>query len=106
MPGATSVVDPCPLQGSSFSRQNVRYGSTLTFPDAALTRRLRGHFNYFGVSGNFRSLQLLVAETKKAWLKWLRRRSHRTRLNSERFTALLVRFPLPRPRITVRIWGS
>jgi group II intron reverse transcriptase/maturase len=73
---------------------------------AALTRRLRGHFNYFGVSGNFRSLQLLVEETKKAWLKWLRRRSNRTRLTSERFTALLVRFPLPRPRITVRIWGS
>jgi hypothetical protein len=27
---------------------------------AALRRRLRGHFNYFGVSGNFRSLLLLV----------------------------------------------
>ena len=27
---------------------------------AALTRRIRGHFNYFGVSGNFRSLLLLV----------------------------------------------
>jgi RNA-directed DNA polymerase len=73
---------------------------------AALTRRLRGHFNYFGVSGNFRSLQLLVEATKKAWLKWLRRRSNRTRLTSARFTALLVRFPLPRPRITVQIWGS
>ena len=72
---------------------------------AALTRRVQGHFNYFGVSGNFRSLLLLVEETKKAWYKWLRRRSQRERLNWERFGELLKRFPLPRPRITVRIWG-
>ena len=42
---------------------------------AALTRRLQGHFNYFGVSGNSRSLQLLVDATERHWYKWLRRRS-------------------------------
>ena len=72
---------------------------------AALTRRLRGHFNYFGVSGNFRSLLLLVEATRRAWYKWLCRRSQRTRLNWERFADLLDQLPLPRPRITVRIWG-
>jgi group II intron reverse transcriptase/maturase len=72
---------------------------------AALCRRVRGHFNYFAVSGNFRSLQLLLAETKKAWHKWLKRRSQKNRLTWERFTALLKRYPLPRPRIMVRIWG-
>jgi group II intron reverse transcriptase/maturase len=71
---------------------------------AALTRRLQGHFNYFGVSGNFRSLALLVEQTKRVWFKWLRRRSQRTRLTWERYNALLVRYPLPRPRIKVRIW--
>jgi RNA-directed DNA polymerase len=73
---------------------------------AALNRRLRGHFNYFGVSGNFRSLLRLVEATKRAWYKWLRRRSQRTRLNWERFTDLLRWWPLPRPRITVRIWSG
>jgi len=72
---------------------------------AALKRRLVGHFNYFGVNGNFRSLAGLVHETKHAWFKWLRRRSQRTRLNWERFERLLERYPLPRPRLTVRIWG-
>jgi group II intron reverse transcriptase/maturase len=72
---------------------------------AALTRRLRGHFNYFGVSGNFRSLLLLVEATRRAWYKWLCRRSQRTRLTWERFADLLDQLPLPRPRITVRIWG-
>ena len=72
---------------------------------AALSRRLRGHFNYFGVSGNFQSLLRLVETTKRAWYKWLCRRSQRKRLTWERFTDLLRQRPLPRPRITVRIWG-
>lgn len=73
---------------------------------AALGRRLRGHFNYFGVSGNFRSLLRLAEATKRAWYKWLCRRSQRKRLTWERFTDFLRQRPLPRPRITVRIWGG
>lgn len=73
---------------------------------AALHRRLRGHFNYFGVSGNYNSMMRLVEATKRAWYKWLRRRSQRTRLNWERFTDMLRWWPLPRPRITVRIWDG
>jgi group II intron reverse transcriptase/maturase len=73
---------------------------------AALTRRIQGHFNYFGVSGNFRSLLLVVEQARRSWYKWLCRRSQRKRLTWERFADLLRDFPLPRPRITVRIWGS
>ena len=56
---------------------------------AALGRRLRGHFNYFGVNGNFPSLLRLVEATKRAWYKWLCRRSQRKRLTWERLTDLL-----------------
>jgi RNA-directed DNA polymerase len=73
---------------------------------AALTRPIQGHFNYFGVSGNFRSLLLVVEQARRSWYKWLCRRSQRKRLTWERFADLLRDFPLPRPRITVRIWGS
>jgi RNA-directed DNA polymerase len=73
---------------------------------AALHRRLRGHFNYFGVSGNYDSMMRLAEDTKRSWYTWLRRRSQRTRLNWERFTDLLRWWPLPRPRITVRIWDG
>ncbi len=73
---------------------------------AALCRRLRGHFNYFGVNGNFRSLLLLVEATKRHWYKWLCRRSQRKRLAWERVAGLLRDMPLPRPRITVPIWES
>lgn len=73
---------------------------------AALTRRLVGHFNYFGVNGNYRSLTGLVRMTERVWFKWLRRRSQRTRLTWPRYARLLQRFPLPQPRITVRLWGA
>ena len=55
---------------------------------AALTRRIRGHFNYFGVSNNYRSLLLFVEEAKRAWYKWLRRRSQQPHLTWERFCEL------------------
>jgi group II intron reverse transcriptase/maturase len=74
---------------------------------AGLKRRLVGHFNYFGVNGNVRSLEVLVEETQHFWQKWLRRRSQRTRLTWERFKATILRvFPLPSPRICVQIWAS
>ena len=72
----------------------------------ALKRRVQGHFNYFGVSGNFVSLLLVLEQVKRAWYKWLCRRSHRTRLTWERFADLLRDFPLPKPRIMVSIWDS
>ena len=73
---------------------------------AALKRRLVGHFNYFGVNGNARSMMRVRHATIRVWFKWLRRRSQRTRLTWERFARLLERFPLPRPRVVVRIWGG
>ena len=73
---------------------------------AALTRRLVGHFNYFGVNGNHRSLACVVHATQRVWRTWLRRRGQRTRLTWERFHRLLERFPLPHPRIAVRICGA
>jgi hypothetical protein len=73
---------------------------------AALKRQLVGHFHYFGVNGNLRSLACLVEHTKREWFKWLRRRGQRRPLSWERFGQLLQRYPLPKPRITVRIWAS
>jgi group II intron reverse transcriptase/maturase len=73
---------------------------------AALSRRLRGHYQYFGVNGNLRSLRLVQRQAARVWLKWLRRRSHRARrLTWKRFHAYLDAFPLPRPKIYVQIWA-
>jgi RNA-directed DNA polymerase len=71
---------------------------------ARLSSRLRGHYNYFGVNGNYSSLWQLYHRAKKSWFKWLRRRSQRTRMTWERFGALLGNWALPKPRIKVTIW--
>jgi group II intron reverse transcriptase/maturase len=73
---------------------------------ASLCRRIRGHFNYFGVNGNLDSIARLVKAAERIWYRWLRRRSTRTRLNWRRFGDLLRAFPLPRPSIKVQLWAK
>lgn len=71
---------------------------------AALSRRVQGHLNYFGVNGNMASLSRFAQQVTRSWFKWLNRRSQRARLNWDRFEDLLRDFPLPQPRIVVQIW--
>ena len=72
---------------------------------AGLRRRLQGHFHYFGVNGNLRSLTCLLYHARRAWHKWLNRRSQRARLSWERYLEFLQMYPLPPPRVVVPIWG-
>jgi len=72
---------------------------------AALMRRVQGHINYFGVNGNYRSLDRFLRQVGQKWFRWLRRRSQRTRLTWAKFLELLKVYPLPRPHIVVRIWS-
>lgn len=72
---------------------------------AALTRRVEGHLNYFGVNGNLRSLRRLLRGVERAWHRWLNRRSQRSRLNWDRMRDLLAANPLPRPGVRVQIWS-
>jgi group II intron reverse transcriptase/maturase len=66
----------------------------------ALAQKLRGHFGYFGIIGNYEALDRFLYEVRRAWQRWLNRRSQRARMNWERMQKLLERYPLPRPRIT------
>ena len=71
----------------------------------ALVTRIRGHFGYFGVNGNTRSLASVKHQVRMIWRKWLNRRSQRSRLTWERFKDLLKDFPFPPVRIYVQIWA-
>ena len=70
----------------------------------ALTRKLNGHYNYFGVNGNVGSLARLLHAVTNVWRTWLNRRSQRARMHWKRFNELLRAHPLPQPRVRVRIW--
>lgn len=64
-----------------------------------LWRKLRGHYAYYGISGNYRALSRYRFFAERIWVYWLSRRSQRGRLNWQKASTLLVLLPLPRPRI-------
>ena len=66
---------------------------------AKLERKLRGHDEYYGISGNSKALSSLRHWVKRIWRKWLSRRSRTSRVNWVRFNLLLKRYPLPNPKI-------
>jgi RNA-directed DNA polymerase len=69
----------------------------------ALNRKLRGHYQYYGRSTNFRSLLEFSDRVRKIWQKWLNRRSRGNPLNWPAFQKLLLLHPLLRPRLS-RPW--
>lgn len=69
-----------------------------------VANKLRGHYAYYGVTGNSKSIRNYYYEVERLLFKWLGRRGKRGCLNYEKFKLLLQRFPLPTPRILVKLW--
>ena len=74
---------------------------------------LRGHLAYYAVPGNSRAVQAFRSQVTRYWLKALRRRSQRHRLNWERMDRLARRWlppahilhPYPEARFHARTRG-
>ncbi len=66
---------------------------------AILRQKVRGHYAYYGITGNFRMLQGFLNAAQRAWRKWLSRRNRQREMDWDRFQWLLKRYCLPRPRI-------
>jgi RNA-directed DNA polymerase len=66
-----------------------------------LNAKLRGHYAYYGVTGNSGALSRFLCEVERRWRKWLYRRSRSRSMNWIRFRRLLQRYQLVRVR-TVR----
>lgn len=67
--------------------------------------KLRGHYNYFGVSGNMREMRAFYKRTKRMAFKWINRRSQRKSFTSEEFERFLTWNPLPQPRILHNLYA-
>lgn len=61
-----------------------------------LTAKLKGYYNYFGLTGNICAVSAYAREVRKAWKAALSRRSQRE-MTWEDFRRLLKRYPLPQP---------
>lgn len=67
---------------------------------ATLAKKVRGHFNYYGIRGNEDSLRRFSLEVHRIRAKWLGRRSQKR--NWARLAKVLRAFPLPLPRLPHR----
>jgi group II intron reverse transcriptase/maturase len=67
-----------------------------------LVRKLKGHFEYYGITGNSRALGDFRYWVQCAWIKWLDRRSNSTPLTWKRTNRLLATYPLPPARLPRR----
>jgi RNA-directed DNA polymerase len=65
-----------------------------------LSAKLRGHYQYYGVRGNYKMLEVAYEHTRAVWKRWLARRNSKDRMNWAGFAAKVEEFfGLPKPRI-------
>ncbi|HIB83250.1 MAG TPA: group II intron reverse transcriptase/maturase, partial [Chromatiaceae bacterium] len=62
-----------------------------------LCMKLRGHYQYYGITGNSRALSRFSRAVVLIWFKWLKRRSRKSKRNWQWYLNLLNRLKLPKP---------
>jgi len=65
----------------------------------ALAEKLRGHYEYYGITGNSRSIGCFYQRVRRIWRAWLARRSNNSTMTFDRLDLALGKRPLPGPRI-------
>ena len=61
--------------------------------------RVCGHYGYYGITGNIRSLGKFLNQVHRSWQRWLNRRNRGRNFTWEKFNILLKRYSLPIPKI-------
>jgi RNA-directed DNA polymerase len=64
-----------------------------------LSLKLRGHFQYYGIRGNYAMLERVYYWVECAWRYWLNRRGNKQPLKEDKYSRLKQKYPLPRPAI-------
>ena len=66
----------------------------------SLSAKLRGHYQYYGVRGNFKMLEVAYEHAQVVWKRWLAKRNSKDRMSWGDFEAKVLKFlELPKPRI-------
>ena len=71
-----------------------------------LVLKLRGHYQYYGITGNHRALHSFYESVRRQWHRWLNRRSQRHSMTWERFEKLLQHYVLPEPIVVHSIYRA
>jgi group II intron reverse transcriptase/maturase len=76
----------------------------LTEQHPILVQKLRGHFAYYGLTGNAHALRQFRDGVVRTWRHWLSRRRRCGQRNWDFFHRLLARYPLPAPVVVHSIY--
>ncbi len=71
-----------------------------------LKAKIKGHYAYYGITGNARSLGLFRYVVMKAWREWMNRRNRERSMTWKEYILLLERYPLPYPKIVHSVFKS
>jgi len=69
-----------------------------------LASKLSGHYEYYGISGNFQGIRKFYLQTLKLTLKWINRRSQKRSMTLEQFYRYLEKYKLPKPSIRHKLY--
>jgi len=76
----------------------------VTAQQRELAMKVRGHYAYYGITGNAWMLRRFQTAVLRRWRYWLDRRSQRSYWTWERLTRLLFRLPMPPPLAVHSTW--
>ena len=93
------------LTAANLWLKSIRNVSKLSVWWPVFRSKLRGHYNYFGVSGNMRELKTFQGKTTRMAFKWINRRSQKKSFTWEEFLRFLQWHPLPQPRIIHNLYA-
>jgi RNA-directed DNA polymerase len=87
---------------AQWCRQN-RHGE-LFDQHRTLSQKLRGHFGYYGITGNAAALKRFRRGAIELWRKWLGRRDRGRSVTWDQMYRLLERYPLPPPVVVHSVY--
>lgn len=68
-------------------------------------KKLVGHYNYYGITDNSKSINAYKRCVIGLLFKWLNRRSQRKSYSVEGFNKMLKHYNMPEPKICVNIYA-
>ena len=71
-----------------------------------LNQKLRGHYSYYGITGNYGWLRCFWYDVTAIWRKWLGRRGQPSDLSWETFVLLRQRYALCMPRVVHSVYRA
>ncbi len=71
-----------------------------------LKQKLQGHYGYYGITGNFFSLQEFLEGARRIWKRWLSRRRRAGPMTWKDFLLLEQRYGLPKAHVVHSLFGG